>query len=432
MKGRSSAPVVVIGAGLTGLSAARHLGRRCVVFEAEDAPGGLARSHRIDGYTFDRTGHWLHLKDKRIRRSLLRLTDWMEVERVSKAFTYDHQTEYPFQVHLHGHRPDILLDCLVGLWKAHDQRRSRRSIHTFEDFIYEHFGEGIARHFLLPYNEKLWGVPAKHMTTDWCQRFFPATPVEQILAGIVGAKLPQMGYNVAFLYPKNGGIGLLAQAMADRLPKGVLSLSSPVERIDYKKKQLMVNGQWTAYSGIISTIPLPELIARLENPPKRVLQAVEKLTWTQVHYLDVATKRPVRQSYHWVYVPERKYPFYRAGVYSNVAPHMAPKGGSSLYVELSSRATPSAATIKDVVAGMKAIGLISSARDVLFAKPQSIEYAYVIYDQNHQTTRRFLLSFLASKGIHSTGRYGSWEYNSMEDSILAGRNAAASYLPNKQ
>jgi len=364
-----------------------------------------------------------------VRASLFRLTDWIEVERDSKAFTYGLQTEYPFQVHLKGHRPDILLDCLVGLWKAHDQHRSTRTMRTFEDFIYAHFGEGIARHFLLPYNEKLWGVPAKDMTTDWCQRFFPVAPVEQILAGIVGTQLPQMGYNVSFLYPKTGGIGVLARAMADKLPRGVLSLSSPVERIDYKKKRILVNGRWTSYSGLISTMALPELVARLVDPPKRVLQAAEKLTWAPVHYLDVATRRPVRQSYHWVYVPERRYPFYRVGVYSNAAAHMAPAGGSSLYVELASRTAPSSRQITEIIAGLKAIDLISNTNDILFARPRTIEYAYVIYDQNHQATRRFLLSFLASKGIHSIGRYGSWVYNSMEDSILEGRSAAASYVP---
>lgn len=49
--------VVVIGAGLAGLAAARQLaaaGREIVALEAGDAPGGRVRTDRVDGLTLDR------------------------------------------------------------------------------------------------------------------------------------------------------------------------------------------------------------------------------------------------------------------------------------------------------------------------------------------------------------------------------------------
>lgn len=49
--------VVVVGAGLSGLAAARHLSRRGVdvtVLEASDAVGGRVRTDVVDGYRFDR------------------------------------------------------------------------------------------------------------------------------------------------------------------------------------------------------------------------------------------------------------------------------------------------------------------------------------------------------------------------------------------
>ena len=48
--------VVVVGAGLGGLSAALHLagaGRRVTVLEAADVPGGRAGVMHDSGYTFD-------------------------------------------------------------------------------------------------------------------------------------------------------------------------------------------------------------------------------------------------------------------------------------------------------------------------------------------------------------------------------------------
>ena len=32
---------------------------------------------------------------------------------------------------------------------------------TFEDWIYKNFGSGIAKHFMISYNEKLWTVHPK-------------------------------------------------------------------------------------------------------------------------------------------------------------------------------------------------------------------------------------------------------------------------------
>ncbi|MFM8484401.1 MAG: FAD-dependent oxidoreductase, partial [Actinomycetota bacterium] len=52
-----SCDVAVVGAGLAGLSAARHLhasGRDVQIFEASDGVGGRVRSDHVDGFILDR------------------------------------------------------------------------------------------------------------------------------------------------------------------------------------------------------------------------------------------------------------------------------------------------------------------------------------------------------------------------------------------
>ena len=46
-------------------------------------------------------------------------------------------------------------------------------VRTFEDFIRRSMGEGVARHFMVPYNTKLWHLPPRRMTVDWLGRFVP-------------------------------------------------------------------------------------------------------------------------------------------------------------------------------------------------------------------------------------------------------------------
>src|SRR3954468_16475555 len=52
-----AAPIVVIGAGPTGLSAAYHLGQDAVLLEQAERVGGWCRSIEDGGFTFDMAGH---------------------------------------------------------------------------------------------------------------------------------------------------------------------------------------------------------------------------------------------------------------------------------------------------------------------------------------------------------------------------------------
>ena len=57
--------VFIVGGGLTGLVAGEQLGRmgvKAIVFEREAEAGGACRSIRDNGFTFDYTGHLLHLR----------------------------------------------------------------------------------------------------------------------------------------------------------------------------------------------------------------------------------------------------------------------------------------------------------------------------------------------------------------------------------
>ncbi len=61
-------PVVILGGGLAGLATAYFLGRPWQLIEKTDRVGGLVKTERLeDGFLFDPTGHWLHLRDPEIK-----------------------------------------------------------------------------------------------------------------------------------------------------------------------------------------------------------------------------------------------------------------------------------------------------------------------------------------------------------------------------
>ena len=57
-----------------------------------------------------------------------------------------------------------------------------------------------------------------------------------------------------------------------------------------------------------------------------------------------------------------------------------------------------------------------------------IRFAYVVFDEHRQAHIQDLVDYLESREIFTAGRYGRWDYYSMEDSILSGKSAADKVL----
>jgi protoporphyrinogen oxidase len=426
MKNRE--PIVILGAGLAGLAAAYRLKRGYRLVEKRTLAGGLCDTIEEDGFRFDRTGHLLHLRHGKTRRLVLKLLDEepLRLQRQSRIFSSGVYTHYPFQANTYGLPVEVMKACLNGFIEAVVKRETQKKdgtrVNTFEDYIYHQFGEGIARHFMIPYNAKLWGVHPREITADWCQRFVPEPKVEEVVAGAVAPPQEEMGYNANFLYPTRG-IEALPNAFARNV--GAIEYGVQPKAIDTKRKRVLIANQWLPYRGLISTIPLNNLVNLLVSPPKTIVSAADKLRCTSLRYLDVALSRPCGTTYHWSYVPERKYPFYRVGCYSNFSENMAPPGKSNLYVELASRsAVKLDKLMPKVIKGLLEMGVIKSGNDIAFVRPRRMTHAYVVYDAPYNKSVPKILSWLEQQRIFCAGRYARWEYSAMEDAIEQGIHAA--------
>src|SRR5687768_4758952 len=113
---------VILGAGLAGLSCARHLGGGYQLFERADAVGGAARTFRRGDFWFDVTGHWLHLKDEAISRLAHELLgdELVQVTRRASIDSNGVRTPYPFQAHTYGLPAGVVADCVLGYFRARE------------------------------------------------------------------------------------------------------------------------------------------------------------------------------------------------------------------------------------------------------------------------------------------------------------------------
>jgi protoporphyrinogen oxidase len=434
--GARQGPVVILGAGLTGLSAAWHLRQPFMLVERAESVGGKARSHRRQGHTFDITGHWLHLRDARVQalvRELCADQEWVEVERRTSVHSHGARLEYPFQANLHGLPLEVVQECLVGFVEAREAAaRGDAPAQTFEQYAVARFGRGIARHFFVPYNTKLWGMHPDQLTSSWVSRFVPVPDARQVIGGALGLRQEGLGYNASFTYPRAGGIDHLPTALRSAIdsriegePDGAsVHTGSSAEEVDVVARRVKLSDRkdWVTYDSLISTIPLPELVARTPAAPEAVRAASRNLRSVRWRYLDLATSGAPATKDHWIYVPEERFPFFRVGVYSNVVEAMAPEGAGSLYVELTDRIGEP--DIQGIVEALVEIGAIGSVEDLRFCEVRDVEHAYVVFDDAHAAATKTVLDWYESQGVCSCGRYGAWTYNSMEDCILEGMRAA--------
>ena len=423
---------LILGAGLAGIGYATHTTSPYRVLEKENFVGGVASSRIHRGYTFDCTGHWLHIKNPEIKTWVERLfpEGLLEIARQAEVHLYNQRTPYPFQANTYGLPRNIVSDCVLGYFKARERQAAGlfSPPESFEDFIRQRMGDGIAEHFMLPYNTKMWTIPPSEMSYKWCGRFVPLPTPEEIVEGALTPSQANraLGYNSRFFYPKKGGMGELANRLSKTLQPN-LSFHSRATQIDWKNKIVhLENAQNYSYQRLISTIPLPQLVHTLIEAPQAVLDAVQHLRSTSVSYWNIGFKGAARaDAPHWIYFPEPHIPFYRVGSPSAAVPSTAPPGYRSYYVETSHpTGTPNAIDDHTILDGLRQVGLASPQEEPDFIEQFTIPCAYVIMDHAYESNRAIILNWLKDQAIWSIGRYGSWIYDSMEGSLLQGKQLA--------
>lgn len=428
--------VLVIGGGLAGLSAGLRChegGLRVLVLEAGATPGGLARSFRQDGFTFDCSGHLLHLKRPETISLVERITEddeWARLERRSVVAMQDTLVPYPFQANLAYAPPEVREACLATLPKTAADHAPDSDALTLKDWVQENLGDGIGRYFMYPYNEKLTTVPTEELIATALGRFLPTPSLTDIREGALRRREENVGYNATFRYPRNGGIDLLWKRLAARLGEENIRCSAPVVAVDTEQRQVEVEDgtQYRWQDRLISSAPLPEMCAMVGGDigPLAKRMRASSVICVNLGVTHIASRFHGLQ---WVYLPEPEYSAYRIGFYSGLVPEAAPPGEAAMYVEIAYQGeTDEDAMVKAAVADCLRLGVIESADDIRTTLPVRIPYGYVTHDRDHRDATTSALNGLRERGIEMVGRYGRWEYAAMEDALSQGHAAAQEVL----
>lgn len=419
--------IPILGAGLAGLSAAYHLNGEHLILEKDREVGGLCKSVDIGGYVFDYAPHILFTRDDYVRvlfEDLLKGNLYRHARR-SYIYLEDSYVRYPFEVNLNTLPGDIIRECIDGVIN-----RKTTEPKNFEEWIYGTFGDGIAKHYMIPYNRKIWKYDLSKMNIDWIRGRVPSPSVDEMRKGAAGTLGKDYGPNAEFMYPKHGGIGALARRLSRDL---YISRGSEVVevrpsrtgvRVKYRKEGEIKE---TASERIISSIPLPELVRVLHDPPEEVSKAARSLIYNSLVCVNIGVKRPDISDKHWLYFPEEKFVFNRISFPPNFSEHTTPRGRSSILVEVTQReAGIDPERIRDrVIEDLKKTDIITEVDEIEVCDTSSHKYAYVIYDLDHGKNVGIVHDYLERVNIIPIGRFGEWEYLNMDKTIISGKEAAS-------
>jgi UDP-galactopyranose mutase len=461
--------IIVIGAGPTGLSAAYHLGEDSLLIERNNRVGGWCRSIEDGGFTFDYAGHIMFSNDSYVQDLYKMLlgdnVHWQDRE----AWIYSKgvYTRYPFQGSLHGLPASVIKECIVGAIEARygsiqppaanrkdgnghceaepvtdccadgilestaaqGQARTAPAPANFEEFIYKVWGAGIARHFAIPYNRKLWSVPLTEMETSWLGGRVPLPNLEEMIEGSLHPVAKPMGPNARFGYPLRGGFQALMDGFLPHL-RGELRLKTAVTAVSPKRRTITLSdGSTLPYEYLISTTPLPLLIRLMgEEAPPEVRAAARGLRSVSVRCVNLGIGRENLTEKHWIYYPEDTV-FHRIFVQGNASPFCNAKGGFGLTCEITySPYKPlpceGDALTRRCISDCHKVGIFGPKDEVWVANQTDLPYAYVVYDHARPANVKTIAEWTAQQGIILEGRYGEWEYYNSDHAFLAGKKGA--------
>jgi len=434
--------VTVLGAGLAGLSAAARLGEagcQVEVYDQNLEVGGHARSHRAEGFSFDEGPHVSFTKKPEIQELLARSVEgrFHDFEAEVLNLWRGHWVRHPAQCHLHGLPADVVTRCIVDIVHARQAQAESpaQPFESYEDWCLQGLGRAFSEEFTFRYTRKYWAAEARDMTAGWVGgRMYPPK-IEEVVRGALEPSRENFHYISRFRYPEQGGFGAYARGFAAGSMGGVpVHLGHRLVRLDLRRREMeFSNGRTASFEKLVSSLPLPELIACIPEAPAEVREAAGKLVCTSLVLVNVGVRRDEGfPDAHWMYFYDEDIVFSRGHLPHRLAPWNAPSGCGSIQLEVYHspyRPLPCRDVLGKAMEDLQRVGILRRDDKVLVAAVQPIQYANVLFDHERERNLPVVQRYLQEQGVACCGRYGDWAYHWTDDAILSGRRAAESLLP---
>jgi protoporphyrinogen oxidase len=436
-------PVVVLGGGPAGLTAAyllARLGKAVIVVESSDQLGGIARTTVRDGYRFDLGGHRFFTKVKEVDDLWHEIMkeEFLKRPRQSRIYWNDKFLEYPLDgmdvIRKLG--PVEVVRCGLSYMWAAIKPKGRED--TFEEWVSNRFGKRLFNHFFKTYTEKLWGVPTDEIRAEWAaQRIKGLSFFSAAKAAFFGNKGNIKSLISEFNYPRFGP-GQMWEEMANDIKAhgGEIRLNAPVTKLVTNDEgivtEVIAGDQTLTPSYVISSLPLRATVGITEpEAPVEVRDAARGLRYREfLTVLLVITGDDLFPD-NWIYIHQPGVRVLRIQNFKSWSPWMVPNDeDASIGMEYFCFEGDDFWNMADddlvKMASQEIEKLkLAKAADVKFGFVERVHKAYPIYDEKYaervQTIRGWLET--STKNLTQVGRNGLHRYNNSDHSMLTAMRA---------
>ena len=439
----SADDVVIVGAGPAGLTAAYQLakaGKPATVLESDSVVGGISRSAERDGWRFDIGGHRFFTKVRAVEdlwHEILPDEDFLLRPRMSRIYYQGKYFDYPLKAQnaLKNLGPLEAARC-VGSY-AWARIRPPKDQTNLEGWVAARFGFRLYRTFFKTYTEKVWGVPATELPSDWAAQRIKNLSLSKAVWNALLPKRNQKDITSLieeFQYPKYGP-GMMWERCRDEVEAaGTKVLMNTAARTIRHAGGTAVavvaesdDGTETEYpcSAVISSMPITALLRSMDPPvPAEVKKAADDLHYRD--FLTVALVVPESAGFpdNWIYIHSPDVKVGRIQNFGSWSPYLVKDGKTCLGLEYfvfegdEYWIMDDEALVELGTRELKVLGLVD---------PSQVEAGYVVrmpkayphYDADYKANVDILRGWLGENAanVFPVGRNGMHKYNNQDHSM---------------
>lgn len=416
---------LIIGGGPSGLSLAYGLQGDTLILERDEAVGGLCRSITHEGGVFDIGGHSFHTPHPEVYEVVQHLTGGLDMQkRDARVYSHGALIPYPFQKYYDQiPNPDVVAECEDGLKNINPEAETANN---FEEYILQKFGDGIAKHFMLPYNRKLWARDIKDISIEWTSERVAGAKNEKEQFDTSGGKRKPLQPDTQVGYPKQGGFEEIFKSFVPHVPN--VTLNMEVESIDAERHLVTTkNGEQFEYEFLVSTVPVPYLVRMIQQTPAEIVHTADNLPFMSVDVVMLLVGRPLDTGIQRIYVANPEVPPHKIAMNHNSSDYLRNQPVHAIMAEVSYSATKPInhdTLVPETVEFLTSCGILNGMKDIVWSGHYDAHFAYPVYTHARPGMMQSIKDWLAPYDMYTLGRFGEWEYINSDKCVMKGLELA--------